>query len=328
MLSTLPGMTETTPLRSRRSCHAVPGSNPRFLEKAQGLDSDQVFLDIEDSVAPLAKPDARKNIVEVLNTGDWGKRVRSVRVNDWTTQWTYKDVIEVVEGAGANLDCIMLPKVQTAEQVVALDVLLTQIETTMGYEVGRIGIEAQIENALGLINVDAIATASPRVETIIFGPADFMASINMKSLVVGEQPPGYDVGDAYHYILMRILMAARAHDKQAIDGPYLQIKDLDGFKRVAGRSAALGFDGKWTLHPDQIAAANEVFSPLQSDYDHAENILDAYEHYTSEQGGAKGAVMLGDEMIDEASRKMALVISAKGRAAGMQRTDVWSAPEA
>ena len=314
-------------LRARRSCHAVPGSNPRFLEKAQGLDSDQVFLDIEDSVAPIAKPDARKNIVDVLNTGDWGKRVRTVRVNDWTTQWTYKDVIEVVEGAGANLDCIMLPKVQTADQVRALDVLLTQIETTMGYEVGRIGIEAQIENALGLINVDDIATASPRVETIIFGPADFMASINMKSLVVGEQPPGYDVGDAYHYILMRILMAARAHDKQAIDGPYLQIKDLDGFKRVAGRSAALGFDGKWTLHPDQIAAANEVYSPLQSDYDHAENILDAYEHFTSAKGGAKGAVMLGDEMIDEASRKMALVISAKGRAAGMQRTDIWAAPE-
>ena len=314
-------------LRARRSCHAVPGSNPRFLEKAQGLDSDQVFLDIEDSVAPIAKPDARKNIVEVLNTGDWGKRVRTVRVNDWTTQWTYKDVIEVVEGAGANLDCIMLPKVQTADQVKALDTLLTQIETTMGYEVGRIGIEAQIENALGLINVDAIATASPRVETIIFGPADFMASINMKSLVVGEQPPGYDVGDAYHYILMRILMAARAHNKQAIDGPYLQIKDIDGFKRVAGRSAALGFDGKWTLHPDQIAAANEVFSPKQEDYDHAENILDAYEYYTSAKGGAKGAVMLGDEMIDEASRKMALVISAKGRAAGMDRTDVWSAPE-
>jgi citrate lyase subunit beta/citryl-CoA lyase len=320
-------MSEPRELRSRRSCHAVPGSNPRFLEKAQGLESDQVFLDIEDSVAPIAKPDARKNIVEVLNTGDWGNRVRTVRVNDWTTEWTYRDVIEVVEGAGANLDCIMLPKVQTAEQVVSLDVLLTQIETTMGYEVGRIGIEAQIENALGLINVDAIATASPRVETIIFGPADFMASINMKSLVVGEQPPGYDVGDAYHYILMRILMAARAHDLQAIDGPYLQIKDLDGFKRVAGRSAALGFDGKWTLHPDQIAAANEVFSPLQSDYDHAENILDAYEHYTSEQGGAKGAVMLGDEMIDEASRKMALVVSAKGRSAGMKRTDVWKAPE-
>jgi len=306
-------------LRARRSCHAVPGSNPRFLEKAQGLDADQVFLDIEDSVAPLAKPDARKNIVDVLNTGDWAGKVRTVRVNDWTTQWTYRDVIEVVEGAGANLDCIMLPKVQTADQVKSLDVLLTQIETTMGYEVGRIGIEAQIENALGLINVDDIATASPRVETIIFGPADFMASINMKTLVVGEQPPGYDVGDAYHYILMRILMAARAHDKQAIDGPYLQIRDVDGFKRVAGRSAA--------LHPDQVAAANEVFSPKQEDYDHAENILDAYEYYTSEKGGKTGAVMLGDEMIDEASRKMALVVSGKGRAAGMERTDVWTAPE-
>ena len=317
----------TRELRARRSCHAVPGSNPRFLEKAQGLASDQVFLDIEDSVAPIAKADARKNIVEVLNTGDWGSRVRTVRVNDWTTQWTYKDVIEVVEGAGANLDCIMLPKVQTADQVKALDVLLTQIETTMGYDVGRIGIEAQIENALGLINVDDIATASPRIETIIFGPADFMASINMKTLVVGEQPPGYDVGDAYHYILMRLLMAARAHDLQVIDGPYLQIKDLDGFQRVAGRAAALGFDGKWTLHPSQIEVANDVFSPDQSDYDHAENILDAYEFYTSEKGGARGAVMLGDEMIDEASRKMALVISGKGRAAGMERGDTWSPPE-
>jgi citrate lyase subunit beta / citryl-CoA lyase len=313
-------------LRSRRSCLAVPGSNPRFLEKAKGLEADQVFLDLEDAVAPLAKPDARKNIVASLNEGGWGDKIRVVRVNDWTTQWTYRDVIEVVEGAGANLDCIMLPKVQTAEQVVALDTLLAQIEKTMGYDLGRIGIEAQIENAEGLINVDAIATASARVETIIFGPADFMASINMKSMVVGEQPSGYDVGDAYHYILMRILMAARAYDKQAIDGPYLQIRDLDGFTRVANRSAALGFDGKWVLHPDQVAAANEVYSPRQEDYDHAENILDAYEWFTSEQGGKKGSAMLGDEMIDEASRKMALVVAAKGRAAGMKRSDTWQPP--
>jgi len=313
-------------LRSRRSCLATPGSNPRFLEKAKGLDADQVFLDLEDSVAPLAKVDARKNIVAALNEGGWGNKTRVVRVNDWTTEWTYADVIEVVAGAGANLDCIMLPKVQTAEQVVALDLLLTQLERAHGLEVGRLGIEAQIENALGLNNVNEIAQASPRVETIIFGPADFMASINMKSLVVGEQPQGYDVGDAYHYILMRILMAARAYGKQAIDGPYLQIKDVEGYKRVAGRSAALGFDGKWVLHPDQVAAANEVFSPRQDDYDHAENILDAYEFFTSAQGGAKGAVMLGDEMIDEASRKMALVVSAKGRAAGMQRTNIWEPP--
>jgi citrate lyase subunit beta / citryl-CoA lyase len=313
--------------RSRRSNLAVPGSNPKMIGKAKGLAADQVFLDLEDAVAPIAKEGARANIVAALTEGGWGSKVRTVRVNDWTTRWTYGDVIEVVGGAGADLDCIMLPKVQTAEQVVALDLLLTQVEAAHGYELGRIGIEAQIENALGLINVNAIAAASPRVETIIFGPADFMASINMKSLVVGEQPAGYDVGDAYHYILMQILMAARAYDKLAIDGPFLQIRDVEGFTRVASRSAALGFDGKWVLHPGQVDAANEVYSPRQEDYDHAENILDAYEHFTSEAGGARGAVMLGDEMIDEASRKMALVISAKGRAAGMSRGERWSPPQ-
>lgn len=297
-----------------------------MLDKARGLPVDQVFMDLEDAVAPIAKPEARKNIVAALNEGGYDGKVRAVRVNDWTTQWTYADVVEVVEGAGSNLDCIMLPKVQTAEQVVALDLLLTQLEKSNGFEVGRIGIEAQIENAMGLINVDAIAAASPRVETIIFGPADFMASINMKSLVVGEQPPGYDVGDAYHYILMRILMAARAHDKLAIDGPYLAIKDVDGYRRVASRSAALGFDGKWVLHPGQVDVANEVYSPRQEDYDQAELILDAYAYYTSAEGGAKGAVMLGDEMIDEASRKMAIVIAAKGRAAGMSRTQAFTPP--
>ena len=313
--------------QSRRSCLAVPGSSTKMLDKARTLAADQVFMDIEDAVAPIAKPDARVNIVAALNEGGYEDKIRVVRVNDWTTQWTYADVVSVVEGAGANLDCIMLPKVQNAEQVVALDLLITQIEKANGLEVGRIGIEAQIENAAGLINVDAIASSSPRLETIVFGPADFMASINMKSLVVGEQPPGYDVGDAYHYILMRILMAARAHDLQAIDGPYLQIKDVDGFRRVAGRSAALGFDGKWVLHPGQIDASNEIFSPRQEDYDHAELILDAYDHATSAAGGALGAVMLGDEMIDEASRKMALVVAAKGRSAGMKRTQTFSPGE-
>ncbi|NJQ02835.1 CoA ester lyase [Streptomyces sp. PLAI1-29] len=306
---------------------AVPGSNPRFLEKAQGLPADQVFLDLEDACAPLAKEGARHTIVDALNQGDWSGKTRVVRVNDWTTHWTYRDVVTVVEGAGANLDCVMLPKVQSAEQVVALDLLLTQIEKTMGFEVGRIGIEAQIENAAGLVAVDAIAAASPRLETIVFGPADFMASINMKSLVVGRQPPGYPA-DAYHYILMRILMAARTHDVQAIDGPFLQIRDVDAFREVAGRSAALGFDGKWVLHPGQIEAANEIYSPAQEDYDHAEMILDAYAWCTSEAGGAKGSAMLGDEMIDEASRKMALVVAGKGRAAGMTRTTSFTPPEA
>jgi citrate lyase subunit beta/citryl-CoA lyase len=297
-----------------------------MIDKARLLPVDQIFLDLEDACAPLAKPQARTTIVKALNEGGFEGKVRVVRVNDWTTPWTYRDVVEVVEGAGHNLDCLMLPKVQSAGQVVALDLLLGQIEATMGYPVGRIGIEAQIENARGLLAVEAIATASARVETIIFGPADFMASIAMKTLVVGEQPPGYDVGDAYHHILMTILMAARAHDLQAIDGPYLAIRDVEGFRRVAGRSAALGFDGKWVLHPGQIEAANEAYSPRQTDYDHAENILDAYAWFTSAAGGARGAAMLGQEMIDEASRKMALVIATKGRAGGLTRTDVWTPP--
>jgi citrate lyase subunit beta/citryl-CoA lyase len=323
--TTAPAVTRTRDQRPRRSCLAVPGSNPRFLEKAQGLPADQVFLDLEDACAPLAKDSARHLIVDALNTGDWGGKTRVVRVNDWTTHWTYRDVV-LVEGAGQNLDCVMLPKVQDAGQVTALDLLLTQIEKTMGFEVGRIGIEAQIENARGLMNVDEIAAASPRLETIVFGPADFMASINMKSLVVGEQPPGYPA-DAYHYIMMRILIAARAHDRQAIDGPYLQVRNVRGFCEVAQRAAALGFDGKWVLHPGQIAAANEIFSPSQQDYDHAELILDAYDWCTSQAGGARGSAMLGDEMIDEASRKMALVIAGKGRAAGLQRTSEFEPPQ-
>jgi citrate lyase subunit beta/citryl-CoA lyase len=203
--------------------------------------------------------------------------------------------------------------------VQALDLLLTQLEITHGLPVGRIGIEAQIENAEGLTNVDAIA-AGPRVQALVLGPADMMASLNMRTLVVGEQPEGYDVGDAYHHVFMRILVAARTHGINAIDGPFLKVRDVAAFRRVAGRAAALGYDGKWVLHPDQIAAGNEIFSPRQADYDHAELILEAYEWHTSRVGGARGAVMLGDEMIDEASRKMALVIAGKGRAAGMART--------
>jgi citrate lyase subunit beta/citryl-CoA lyase len=314
-------------LRSRRSNLAVPGSNPRFLEKAKGLPADQVFLDLEDACAPLAKPGARKNIVAALNEGGWGEKIRTVRVNDWTTEWTYRDVIEVVEGAGAELDCIMLPKVADAAQVRALDLLLTQIEKANGLEVGRIGIEAQIETAQGLVNVNDIAFASPRIETIIFGPADFMASIGMRSLVVGALHPDYP-GDPFHHILMTILMAARARGVQAIDGPFLQVRDVDAFREVAKRSAVLGFDGKWVLHPGQIDAANEIYAPSQEDYDHAELILDAYDWYTSEAGGKKGSAMLGDEMIDEASRKMALVIAGKGRAAGMARTSSFTPPDA
>jgi citrate lyase subunit beta/citryl-CoA lyase len=291
-----------------------------MIDKAQGLDADEIFIDLEDAVAPEAKEEARANAVAALCEADWGDRTMGLRVNAWSTPWTHVDVVEVVRAAGERLDCVILPKVDNAHHVAALDLLLTQVEDAAGLEPGRIALELQIETARGLLDIDAIAAVSARTEALVFGPADFMASVMMRSLEVGEQPPGYDVGDAYHYALMRILVTARAYDLQAIDGPHLAVRDLAGFRRSAHRSAALGYDGKWVLHPDQIAAGNRIFAPAQEDYDRAEAILEAYEHALSEEGGRRGAVMLGDEMIDEASRKMALVIAAKGRAAGLRRS--------
>ena len=305
--------------RPRRTCLSVPGSSPKMIQKAKTLPADQVFLDLEDAVAPDAKSQARAQVAAALAEDGWAGQLRGVRVNDWTTPWTHADVIEVVARAGSSVDVVVLPKVTEAAHVHALDLLLSQLEATHGLPLGRIGIEAQIEDARGLTNIDAIASA-PRVQALVLGPADLMASLNMRTLEVGEQPAGYDVGDAYHHVLMRILVSARAHGVPAIDGPYLKVRDVDAFRRVAGRSAALGYDGKWVLHPDQIEAGNEIFSPRQEAYDHAELILEAYAWHTSRAGGARGAVMLGDEMIDEASRKMALVIAGQGRAAGMQRT--------
>lgn len=305
--------------RPRRTCLSVPGSSAKMIQKAKQLPADQVFLDLEDSVASDAKVHARTQVAASLADGGWAGQLRGVRVNDWTTPWTHADVIEVVAAAGRDLDVVILPKVTDVSHVQALDLLLTQLEITHGLPVGRIGVEAQIENAEGLTNADAIA-AGPRVQALVLGPADMMASLNMRTLVVGEQPEGYDVGDAYHHVFMRILVAARARGINAIDGPFLKVRDVEAFRRVAGRAAALGYDGKWVLHPDQIDAGNEIFSPRQADYDHAELILEAYEWHTSRVGGARGAVMLGDEMIDEASRKMALVVAGKGRAAGMART--------
>ena len=289
-----------------------------MIEKAKSLPADEVFLDLEDAVAPDAKADARAAVAVALAEPGWGEQLRGVRVNDWTTPWTHADVIDVVSAAGASLDIVVLPKVSDVSHIHALDLLLGQLEVTHELPLGRIGIEAQIENAEGLTNIDAIA-AAPRVQALVLGPADMAASLNMRTLEVGEQPEGYDVGDAHHHVLMRILVASRTRGILAIDGPYLKVRDVDGFRKIAGRSAALGYDGKWVLHPDQIEAGNEIFSPCQEAYDHAELILEAYEWHTSRAGGARGAVMLGDEMIDEASRKMALVIAGKGRAAGMER---------
>lgn len=314
--------------RPRRTCLSVPGSSDKMIEKAKTLAADEVFVDLEDAVAAGAKAAARTRAAAALAKPGWTNgALRGVRVNDWTTPWTHADVIEVVAAAGTNLDLIVLPKVPDATHVHALDLLLTQLEITHGLPVGRIGIEAQIENAQGLTNVDAIA-AAPRVQALVLGPGDMAASLNMRTLEVGGQPEGYDLGDAHHHVLMRILIAARNRGINAVDGPYVKVRDVEGFRRVAGRSAALGYDGKWVLHPDQITAGNEVFSPRQDDYDHAELILEAYEWHTSAAGGSRGAVLLGAEMIDEASRKMALVVAGKGRAAGMARTTGPYAPPA
>ena len=217
----------------------------------------------------------------------------------------------------------MLPKVTGADQIVWLDVLLGQAEQAAGLEAGQIGIEAQIEDARGLAAADTIAAASPRLEALIFGPADFMASVGMRSLQVGVPPPGYP-GDAFHYPLLRILVAARAHGLQAIDGPYALVSDEDGLRRAAAWPAALGYDGKWVIHPGQIGIVNAAFSPDQASYDRAELILEACEYYTSVQ--RRGAAMLDGEMIDEASRKLSLVAAARGRAAGLARTTRFTPP--
>jgi citrate lyase subunit beta / citryl-CoA lyase len=300
------------PYRVRRSCLSVPASSDRFIASARRASADEVFLDLEDSVAAGAKEAAREQAAAALSSGDWGTRLLGVRINDAATPWAFADVLAVV---CARLDVVVLPKVRSARDVVWLDVLLGQVEASRGLPAGRIGIEAQIEDAAGLASAESIAGASPRLEALVFGPADFMASVGMRSLEVGEQPVGYVGGDAYHYALMRILVAARAYGLQAIDGPFLRVRDVAGFQRSAVSAAALGYDGKWVLHPAQVDVANSVFAPSAEEYERASRIIEAYEEATSVE--RRGAVMFGDEMIDEASRKLALSVVARGRAAGL-----------
>ncbi|NLH71076.1 MAG: CoA ester lyase [Brooklawnia sp.] len=296
--------------RARRTVLAVPGSSERFIEKSRGLPVDALFLDLEDAVAPAAKVDARAQIVAALKQDGWQAPTITVRVNDWDTAWTTADVLEVVGGAGAHIDAIVLPKVRSAEQVIALDMVLSQAEAAAGLPVGKIGLEVQIEEAQGLQRVDEIAAASPRLETLIFGPGDFMASMGMRGLSVGSQIAGYDA-DAFHYVLSRILVAARANSLQAIDGPYVSIRDLPGFRKSAAKSAALGYDGKWVVHPSQVAAGNELFTPDATQVERAERIVDAYSKATDALGGAVGAIVVDDEMVDEAGLKVAQAILAK-----------------
>jgi citrate lyase subunit beta / citryl-CoA lyase len=300
-------------VRARRSCLSVPGSSPKMLSKAPTLPADMIFMDLEDSVAPLAKEEARGNVIDALKNNDWGDQTVVVRINSVDTQWAADDLKTVVEAAGARIDCIMVPKVEHDHEVLFVDHMLRMIEANVGLE-SRIGIEAQIETATGLRNVYEIAHASDRLETLIFGPADMSASLGLPTVTAGLPMPGYP-GDHWHWVLETILVAARDAGLQAIDGPYLLIKDLDGFREMSQRARALGYDGKWALHPGQIDVLNEVFTPTQDEYDKAEAMLEAYKHATEIE--RRGAVMFGNEMIDEASRKMALRLAERGRAAGM-----------
>ena len=302
--------------RPRRSSLSVPGSSPKMLSKAPGLPADEVFMDLEDSVAPGAKEEARGNIVQALKEGDWTGKTVVVRVNGVSTKWCYRDVIEVVENAWQFLDCLMIPKVEYASDVQFVSTLLDQIEETLGID-KRIGLEVQVETATGITNIDAIASASARTEDLIFGPADMSASLGLPSLTAGLPMPGYP-GDHWHYILERILVAARNQGLQVIDGPFLVIKDLDTFREMAMRARALGYDGKWALHPGQIDVLNEVFTPTQEEFDKAEAILEAYAHASGVE--LTGALMFGAEMIDEASRKMASKFVTRGERAGMSRS--------
>jgi citrate lyase subunit beta/citryl-CoA lyase len=286
-----------------------------MLAKAPQLAADEVFMDLEDSVAPLAKEDARGNIVDALKNNDWDGKTVVVRINSIDTQWAADDLKTIVENGGQFLDCIMIPKVQYDHEVLFVDHMLRMIEAKLGLD-KKIGIEAQIETATGLKNIHQIAHASDRLETLIFGPADMSASLGLPTVTAGLPMPGYP-GDHWHWVLETILVAARDASLQVIDGPYLLIKDLDGFREMAMRARALGYDGKWALHPGQVDVLNEVFTPTQDEYDKAEAMLDAYKHAT--EVDRRGAVMFGTEMIDEASRKMAVQFAERGRAAGMER---------
>lgn len=285
-----------------------------MLAKAATLEVDQVFLDLEDAVAPSEKTDdTRRRIADALREQQWKARTKAVRVNAVSTPWCHRDIIKVVELAGDALDCVMLPKVEHPGDVEFADRLLSQLEAETG-RTDHIGLEVQIESPLGLMNVERIAASSSRIETLIFGPGDFAASVGMPQLTVGATSEHY-AGDHWHYVLWRILIAARAHGLQAIDGPYALIQDLDGFRTVAARSRSLGYDGKWVIHPGQITACHDIFTPSREQFLRATKILEAYEVATDEK--RLGAVMYENEMIDEASRKMAEQIVAQGRASGL-----------
>ncbi|MEM7654289.1 MAG: CoA ester lyase [Pseudomonadota bacterium] len=308
----------SAPNRLNRSELAVPASNLKALAKAPKLDADIVFLDLEDSVSPDEKAGARANAIAAINEQDWGEKILSVRINGLDTHYMYRDIIDVIEKTGERLDLIMIPKVGTAADVYAVDMLITQVENAMG-KTKRLGLELLIESALGLSNIEAIAAASPRNESLHFGVADYSASLRARTTGIGGPNPMYGVltdridgqerefhwGDMWHYPISRMVVAARANGLRPVDGPFGDFGDSDGYKAQASRAAVLGCEGKWAIHPSQIDLANAVFSPLDAEVERANRILAAMAE--AEQAG-RGAVSLDGRLIDYASIRQAQAI--------------------
>ncbi len=302
-------------MRLERSELAVPASNWRMIEKASTSDADLAFLDLEDSVAPDAKPDARKNVIRAFRELDWHGKPRVFRMNALDTPFFYRDLIEIVESCPSTVDMILMPKVNRPEDVYAIDMLLTQIEANAGCAT-PIGLEVLIETADGLINCESIVKASPRVESIVFGPGDYTASLRIPATSIGT-PDEWDAaypGHRFHYPMHRILVAGRAAGIRVIDGPFADFRNLDGFRASCLLARSLGFDGKMCIHPAQIPIANEVFSPSEQEIAWASRVVDAYQTAT-DQG--QGAIQIDGKMVDVASIRMAETTMARARAAGL-----------
>ena len=282
-------------MRLRRSELSTPASNERMIEKAVASSADLVFLDLEDSVSPNEKVAARAKVIKALKTLDWGKKTRAYRINDLETEYAYQDIISVVEEAGEYIDVIIIPKVKAAKDVWWVDVLLTQIEKRLKLP-HRIGLEVLIEEVEAIVNIEEIALSSPRLEALIFGPADYSASQGMDSRVIEGQLDDYP-GDPWHYARSRIAIAARLAHIDAIDGAYADFKNPDGYRRECTRARILGFSGKWAIHPGQLAIANAVFSPTPEEVNYARR-LDAA--YTEAQEKGSGAVAFEGKMVDVA----------------------------
>ena len=288
------------PKRARRCQLSVPGSSEKMMTKAAGLAVDHIFLDLEDAVAPAEKPSARGKIVEALNNLDFGNSVRCVRINDIETPWAYKDIIEVVTGAGENLDTIMIPKVKHAHEVKWVDILIHQIEQDIGLK-HRIGIELLIEEVEGIQNVDEIATATPRLEAMVFGMGDYSASQGVDVKEAMSSGDSVYPGDIWHYQRQRVVIACRAAGIDAVDGPFGNFRDPESYEREAARAMVLGCVGKWAIHPAQVEIAQRVFSPTQEEVDRARKIVQAYDAAVAR---GEGAAQVDDAMIDAASVRL------------------------